>query len=216
MEKNNDAMLTELPIRSFKRLFWEQQLQASQLSDLRHMRWHPVMIRWCLNLKLLSSASYHMLQTRRFMQFPSERTFHDYTHYVKASSGFQCDIDEDLKRGANLKDLPEWKRYMVILIDEMKVKERNSVWQTWNKSFVDIGDVNNPLTHLENSKCSHPTTATHMLVLMVRDIFFQMEYPYAHFSTHRLTADSLFLILWEGIEHLETQGFKVLVFTGDG
>lgn len=64
--------------------------------------------------------------------------------------------------------------------------------------FVDIDDLNNQLGQLENTcvsdtvQSSHPTVATHMLVLVVRGIFFQMEYPYAHFPTHRLTAASLF------------------------
>ena len=55
-----------------------------------------------------------------------------------------------------------------------------------------------------------------MLVLMVRGIFFKMEYPYAHFPTKRLTATSLSSIMWQGIERLEFLGFKVLAVTGDG
>lgn len=47
-------------------------------------------------------------------------------------------------------------------------------------------------------------------------IFSRIEYPYAHFPTHRLTALSLFSTMWEGIEHLEEMGFKVLAITGDG
>ena len=49
------------------------------------------MIRWCLNLKLLSSA-----RTSGFMKLPSERLLCDYTHHVKARSGFQDDVDADL------------------------------------------------------------------------------------------------------------------------
>ena len=87
--------------------------------------------------------------------------------------------------------------------------------------FVDIGDVGNQLSQLEcsyrsESATSCPSIATHMLVLMVRGIFFHMEYPYAHFRTHRLTASSLFSIIWEGIERLEELGFKVIAITGDG
>ena len=84
--------------------------------------------------------------------------------------------------------------------------------------FVDIGDVGNQLSQIASSYMSEsatprPSIATHMLVLMVRGIFFHMEYPYAHFPTHRLTASSLFSIMWEGIERLEEVGFKVIAIT---
>ena len=112
MEENSDAMLAQFPIGSFKRLFWEQQMQAARISDSRQTRWHQVMIKWCLNLKLLSSSSYHALRTTGFVHLPSERTLRDYTHYVKGRSGFQHDIDEDLKREADLTELPDWKMHV--------------------------------------------------------------------------------------------------------
>ena len=223
VEENNDAVLAQFPVGSFKHLFWEQQMQAARLSNLKQIRWHPVMIKWCLNLKLLSSSSYHVLRTTGFIHLPSERTLRDYTHYVKARSGFQDDIDEDLTREANLTELSETKKHVVVLIDEMKIKDSLVYDKHGTKiiGFVDIGDVSNRLSELEKSYSSetmesHPTIATHMLVLMVRGIYFCLEYPYAHFPTHRLRAASLFSIMWEGIEHLETLGFKVLAITGDG
>ena len=64
MESNNEAVLNEFPQGSFRRLFWEEQLKVNHLKDTRQMRWHPMMVRWCLNLKLLSSSSYHALRIR--------------------------------------------------------------------------------------------------------------------------------------------------------
>ena len=223
MEENNDAMLAQFPIGSFKRLFWEQQMQAARISDPRQMRWHPVMIKWCLNLKLLSSSSYHALRTTGFVHLPSERTLRDYTHYVKGRSGFQHDIDEDLKREADLKKLPDWKKHVLILIDEMKIKESLVYDKHGTKiiGFIDIGDINNQLGQLQSACLGNgadlvQSIASHMLVLMVRGIFTKLEYPYAHFPTHRLTAASLFSIIWEGVERLEMLGFKVLAITADG
>ena len=54
MEEGSKSIADSFRQGSFKRLFWEQKLQAARLSDARQMRWHPVTIRWCLNLKLLS------------------------------------------------------------------------------------------------------------------------------------------------------------------
>ena len=85
--------------------------------------------------------------------------------------------------------------------------------------FVDIGDINNHLSKLEQ-ECSNesPTlpVATHMLVLMIKGIFTSLEFLYAHFPTSNLTGEQLCLILWEAIERLEHLDFKVLVVVGDG
>jgi hypothetical protein len=82
-----------------------------------------MMIRWCLNLKLLSSSSYHALRTTGFMRLPSERTLHDYTHFFNVKPGFQFEVEEMLKRDVGFSDLPDWKKHVVILLDEMKIKE---------------------------------------------------------------------------------------------
>ena len=37
-----------LPPNTFQELFWKQQKEAAAKSDSRGMRWHPLMIRWCL------------------------------------------------------------------------------------------------------------------------------------------------------------------------
>ena len=61
MEENNDQICQKYPSDSFHQLFWSQQLVALRVQDKRQIRWHPMMIRWCLSLKLISSASYHAL-----------------------------------------------------------------------------------------------------------------------------------------------------------
>ena len=40
-----------LPEDSFRKLFWSQQLKAGSLKNARSMKWHPLMIRWCLSLR---------------------------------------------------------------------------------------------------------------------------------------------------------------------
>ena len=65
-----------------------------------------MMIRRCLNLKLLSSSAYHELRTSGFLKLPSERTLRDYTHFVKTRAGFQAEVDSMLAHEAWLSDLP--------------------------------------------------------------------------------------------------------------
>lgn len=43
--------LDGLAENSFQRIFWQQQLEAASQSNARNMRWHPLMIRWCLYLR---------------------------------------------------------------------------------------------------------------------------------------------------------------------
>ena len=83
------------PEGSFQRLFWEEQLRAARVKDSRQMRWHPLLIRWCLNLKLISSAAYHATRSAGF-KLPSERTLRDYTHYFKSRAGFQIEVNQQL------------------------------------------------------------------------------------------------------------------------
>ncbi len=45
------TFLEELPADKFKRIFWLQRLEAASQKDARTMRWHPLMIRWCLYLR---------------------------------------------------------------------------------------------------------------------------------------------------------------------
>ena len=83
MVENNDQICQKYPSDSFHHLFWRQQLEALRVRDKRPIRWHPMMIRWCLSLKLISSASYHVLSSSNLLILPSERTLRDYTHHVK-------------------------------------------------------------------------------------------------------------------------------------
>ena len=41
----------DLPRESFQHVFWQQQVEASSKPNMRNMRWHPLMIRWCLYLR---------------------------------------------------------------------------------------------------------------------------------------------------------------------
>ena len=134
------------------------------------------MIRWCLNLKLLSSAAYQSLRTSGFLKLPSERLLQDYTHFIKSKANFSSELDQLLADESQVSTLPEWKRHVVLVLDEMKVKESLvfDKHETKVVGFVDIRDVNNELDDLER-QCSatnqHPVIVTHMLVLMVRGVF---------------------------------------------
>ena len=221
MNENYDQIKQAYPEGSFARLFWEEQLKAASVKDPRQIRWHPLMIKWCLNLKLISSAAYHTVRTSGFLRLPSERTLRDYTHYFKSQPGFQPELNQHLQKEIRINSLPQSKRYVALLIDEMKIKE-DLVYDKHTGQiigFVSVGDLGDILSDMER-RCTANSpqlpVSNHILVLMVRGIFFKLEFPYAHFGTRGVTADVLFPIVWEAIRQLESIGCKVICVTADG
>ena len=214
-----DRVHEEYPKGSFKRVFWDQQLEASKGKDSRQIRWHPAMIKWCLHLKFISSGAYHALRNAGVITLPSERTLRDYTHWIRAGVGFLPEVDAQLVKEPNI--LEEKDRFVVLLWDEMKIKE-NLVFDKHTcelVGFTDVGDINNQLDKVEQ-QCQSPkgahSVATHMLLFMVRGMFSSLEFPYAHFATRGVTADSLYPIVWEAVQRLEWSGFNVIAFSCDG
>lgn len=43
--------LQQIPSDSFQHVFWQQQVEAASQANSRSIRWHPLMIRWCLYLR---------------------------------------------------------------------------------------------------------------------------------------------------------------------
>ena len=217
MQSNNEDVKKAYPEGSFSRLFWEEQLQAASAKRPCQVRWHPVMIKWCLNLKLLSGSAYHALRTSGFIKLPSERTLRDYVHYFSNKPGFQPEVLGQLLKEANLQALPPSRRFVALILDEMKIKE-GLVYNKYSGEiigFTHLGDINDELMKLEQDG-DHPPVATHVLALMVRGLLFKLEFPYAHFATRSVTADAIFPIMWEAVRILEGAGLKVLCITADG
>ena len=200
MKENADQVRKAYPENSFSRLFWDEQLKAASAKDPRQVRWHPVLIKWCLNLKLLSSSAYNAMRTSGFLKLPSERTLRDYVHYFSSKPGFQNEVHQQLLEEAKIESLPEDKRFVCLILDEMKIKEG----LVYNKhsgdliGFTHLGDINNDLMKLERGD-ERPPIANHVLTIMVRGLLFKLEFPYAHFGTEGVTADFLYPIVWEAI-----------------
>ncbi len=94
---------------------------------------------------------------------------------------------------------PTQCRYVILVIDEMKVQEDLVYDKTGNNllGFVNLGNVNSEIEMLEgqlrNDILDPPceNIANHMLTLMVRGLFMKMEFPYANFPTRGLKIISL-------------------------
>ena len=218
MTEQTPQVVEEFPVGSFQRLFWEHQKDALQKNP-KQMRWHPTMIKWCLSIKLKSSGAYESM--REFLTLPSSRTLRDYTHYIKASTGFQPKVTEQLMKEAKLETLKDFEKNVVLVFDKVKIKD-SLVYDKHGVriiGFVDVGDINYELLSFERS-CQDSSSvlsqvAKHMLVFMVRGLFIPLKFPYAQFATRNLSADLIFTLVWEAIQKLEAADFKVVAINCD-
>lgn len=62
----------------------------------------------------------------------------------------------------------------------------------------------------------HPPVAKQILAVMIRGLFFKLEFSFTHFPTEGITADLMFPLVWEGIRIVESTGLKVIAVTADG
>ena len=118
----SDATKAIFPEGSFQKLFWEEQKKAVSCKDPHQRRWHPLMIKWCLNLRMISSAAYHNMRSSGMLVLPSERTLRDYSNVVKAGEGFSLDVFQQLfdeaRQGQD--SIPYHRRFVYIHYANMR------------------------------------------------------------------------------------------------
>lgn len=196
MDENDEHICSVKSPESFHFIFWKQQREAMLKSDPRQMCWHPMMIKWCLHLHMLSSASYNSMRATGVIKLPSERTLRDYSNVVKARSGLQADVDAQLFEEAKLAEIPDYQKYVALIFDEVKVKED----LVYNKhtgemiGFVDILDISIHIQAFEqscNNDAPQQKLASHISVFMVRGLFSSLPYPYAQFPCTTASVDVL-------------------------
>ena len=98
MQEYSMDIASKFPENSIEGIFWDEQLQANAVIEGGNegRRWHPLIIKWCLYLRLISSRVYDVLRNSGVVTLPSQRTLRDYTHFVESVPGFSTDVDEML------------------------------------------------------------------------------------------------------------------------
>lgn len=79
--------------------------------------------RWCIYLRHLSSSAYELLCTSGVLKLPSQRTLRDYTYYTQSCNGFSVSVDRQIMDMANINSCPERDKYVIIILDEMHIRE---------------------------------------------------------------------------------------------
>ena len=180
---NEAELATKHPDNSFQYIFWKQQEEAARMKNASSMRWHPLMIKWCLYLRHVSGRAYETLRSSGCIHLPSLR---DYTHFVSAATGFSEEVDKMLAIAADVDKCPERENYTAILLDEMYIKE-DLVYNKHTNAlvgFTNLGEINHHLLTFERSLQedasgggSDKLLARTMTVMMVRGLFPKLEFP---------------------------------------
>lgn len=123
MDENIQTIVDNYAPDSFAHIFWQQQMKAATTKSASSMRWHPLMIKWCLHIRHLSSGAYEELRKSGCLSLPSQRTLRDYTHYASAKSGFSIAVDYQLIDAAQIQTCGERRKCVTLLMDEMYIKQ---------------------------------------------------------------------------------------------
>ena len=136
-----------------------------------------------------------ILRDSSVIMLPSQRTLRDYTHCLKACSGF-TEVDEHLSTAMQLTTCEEHEKLVVLLLDEMHVRE-NLVFNKHEGSLVglvNLGEVNTHLLAFQNQLLKRKPDeglARTMMVFMVCRLFTNLQYLYFQL-VQTLTRDLLF------------------------
>ena len=107
-ELNNDLISifsgTDLQkIPPFMKLFWKEQQRYLKCSTSSTIRYHPIIIKYCLNLAAKSQSAYNDLRYDSktgsgVLILPSSRTLRDYKNYIRPTRGFNPGVITDLAK----------------------------------------------------------------------------------------------------------------------
>ena len=217
MTEENASIAQKYPPNSFQRVFWEQQKQAS-CGNRHGMRWHPAMIKWCLFLRHQSSKAYELLRNSGCIHLPSQRTLRDYSYCQRSEAGFSTAVDLLLMKANSMSSCPDWQKLVILLLDEMYIKE-DLVYNKHSGKLIGFANLGNVSDHLAAERAAiegsqddqHPLAKT-MMVFMVKGLFTPLRFPYAQFPCTSVTGDLLFHPFWQAIFRLERMEFKVCVY----
>lgn len=203
-------------VSPFMKLFWEEQQKYLQTSS-KSVRYHPMIIRYCLSLAAKSSSAYEDLRYNEkdgtgVLILPSQRRLRDYRNYIKPQRGFNKGIIQELK--TKMKHFSDPERYVVLLLDEMKVQE-NLVWDKHTGELIGYVDLGDPAVNYATLQ-KVDNIATHVLVFMLRGIINPIKFSFANFATTGATGCQLFPLLWKAVSICESNDIRVLAVTCDG
>lgn len=196
----------------FMSLFWQQQKKLLK-SSTTGVRYHPMIIRFCLSLAAKSPSCYEELRNSNVLVLPSQRRLRDYRNAIRPERGFQEEVINELKDQAD--SYFDVQRYVVLLFDEMKIMSNLVLDKVTGEliGFTDLGDPDLNYGVLEKAD----EIASHALAFLVRGVCTELKFCLAHFATNGVTAAQLMPLFWQAVSILETAcNLWVIAATSDG
>ena len=205
---------------SYFALLLSDQAKALSTSP-EQMRWHPAVLRWCLQQYSRSGSAYESMRSSGFLKLPSGRTLLRYRNYSHPKTGWQTSTLDEMralydKFVESGKGKPDRSFIGGLFFDEMKIKE-GLVWDCSTNElvgFVDYGDVENddndqPVSNAE-------ALATHAFQFHFRSLFSSFSFPCAYYFTRAPSAGAVHDMFWRGVSQLDMYGFQVIMACCDG
>ena len=193
----NSTVDKNFPPDTPQRVFWDQQLKYNSLKNKKQMKWHPLVVRFALNLKYLSTSGYRAVRQSEIIHLPSERTLSDYTHWTSAHGGVQLEFIEHLKCTLEREIPSHEQRRCALSMDEMKIKS-GLVFSKRTGSlvgFTDLGSANRDLERLamdDSTDSIDGRLADQVFVFLARAVFKpSLAIPVAHYSSSNLSGETV-------------------------
>ena len=178
----------------------------------RQMRWHPLVIKWCLRVYSKSHALYDDIRDSGFLKLPSGRTLSDYKNFCSSSSGWKTDRIMLMKEKLEKLTPNKSAKLGALVFDEVKIQE-GLVFDpaTWELiGFTDLGEDEHN-TSVTSACKPEENIATHVLQFFFKSLFSNFEFPCAYFLTRGITAQKLNRIFWQGVSLLHGFGLTILL-----
>ena len=137
-------------------LLWQQQKEQVSKSS-KAMRWHPLIIRWCLSIYQTLPAAYKNIASKqnKFIALPHINTL-KHISFTDPMSGFNPDILEQIPEDINFDSLKEHEKNVSIVFDEMKIQGNLVYKKSTGKviGYTKVGDLNEEISEFSVRCCS--------------------------------------------------------------
>lgn len=135
------------------------------------MRWHPLIIKWCLRMYSKSHALYDDIRESGFINLPSGRALNDYKNFCSPKSGWNTENIVAMKDKIEKLKLKKPAKIGALIFDEVKIKEGLVfIPATWELTgFTDLtGSEEECNTKSSNDSQPEEKLATHVLQFFYR------------------------------------------------
>lgn len=160
---------------------------------------------FAMNLHFYSPKAYEYVRTSLGMCLPSRRTISTWYRSVDGSPGFTTESLNILKLASNEAFKSNEQLYVVLMFDEMSIRQKIELINGVTYGVVDMGELSNS-----------DELASNMFVMMAVCINKHWKLPVGYFSVTSLKGDQKKQVLCMGTENIIECGALVVGWTFDG